>query len=133
MAMLRAARRILPPATQLAVQRATLERLPYKNESFDIVMAAHVIEHLADPALAMDEMVRVLKPDAPLLIVSTKRGCLGKLLQLKWRIHCWQEATLERLLRSRGIADIRFLPVAGPYWCRKLSLACIGRKRRETP
>lgn len=94
---------------------------------------AHVLEHLADPAPAIGEMVRVLKPDAPLLVVFTRTGWLSRCLQLRWRIHCWPEATIEELLRAHGVADACSLPLTGPYWCRKLSLACVGRKPRRSP
>ena len=37
-------------------------RLPFKDSSFDLVMAADVIEHLEDDSAALAEFVRVLKP-----------------------------------------------------------------------
>lgn len=36
-----------------------IQRLPYKNKSFDFVYSAHVIEHIENPELACEEMMRV--------------------------------------------------------------------------
>jgi SAM-dependent methyltransferase len=38
-------------------------RLPFDEESFDIVLSHHVIEHIPDQAVHLREMHRVLKPD----------------------------------------------------------------------
>ncbi|MGH9239441.1 MAG: class I SAM-dependent methyltransferase [Vicinamibacterales bacterium] len=41
---------------------ADAARLPFKDSSFDLVMAADVIEHLDDDCAALAEFVRILKP-----------------------------------------------------------------------
>jgi len=40
----------------------TGEALPYENESFDVVIADNVVEHLRDPVVVFSEVARVLKP-----------------------------------------------------------------------
>jgi len=37
-------------------------RLPFKNDSFDLILSQAVLEHVPDPQRAVDEMIRVLKP-----------------------------------------------------------------------
>lgn len=37
-------------------------KLPFENESFDVVHAHQVLQHLADPVAALREMLRVCKP-----------------------------------------------------------------------
>ncbi len=44
--------------------------LPFENESFEVVVASHVIEHLQNPDFALQQMYRVLKSGG-LLIVGT--------------------------------------------------------------
>ena len=51
-----------------------IRRLPFADESFDTVIFAHVLEHLADPVETLREMVRVLKPGAPLIGSVTRKG-----------------------------------------------------------
>lgn len=40
--------------------RADITNLPFDNESFDLVFASHVLEHVADDAAAIREVARVL-------------------------------------------------------------------------
>ena len=62
------ARRDLARAA-LAVGEAT--RLPYAAASFDVALAKHVLEHLADPAAALAELARVLRSPGGILIYGT--------------------------------------------------------------
>ncbi len=49
--------------------------LPFKNESVDIVLASHVIEHLRSPLLFLEETNRVLKPHGFLILaVPNEQG-----------------------------------------------------------
>ena len=45
-------------------------KLPYKDASFDLVLASHVIEHIPNPSQIVKEMGRVLQEDG-ILIVGT--------------------------------------------------------------
>lgn len=65
-------------------RRQDVRSLPYANNAFGMVMAAHTIEHLPQPRAGIREMVRVLQPGAPLLIVTTRPGFLGSLIDLQW-------------------------------------------------
>lgn len=44
--------------------------LTFKDESFDAIYAAHIIEHLKDPIYFLTECYRILKPTGLLLIVT---------------------------------------------------------------
>jgi demethylmenaquinone methyltransferase/2-methoxy-6-polyprenyl-1,4-benzoquinol methylase len=42
------------------------EQLPFPDESFDAVTFTYLLRYVADPAATLTELVRVLKPDAPM-------------------------------------------------------------------
>lgn len=51
-----------------------LEHLPYKNESFDLVYCAFVLEHLDNPERVIKEGIRVLRESGKFLIVAPNFG-----------------------------------------------------------
>lgn len=51
-----------------------LEKLPLKDESFDLVYSAFVLEHLDNPEKAITEAVRVLEKDGDLVLVAPNYG-----------------------------------------------------------
>jgi SAM-dependent methyltransferase len=46
-------------------------RLPFEDDSFDLVYANFVIEHLDSPATALREWRRVLRPDGDLILLTS--------------------------------------------------------------
>ncbi|QDO93738.1 methyltransferase domain-containing protein [Formosa sediminum] len=46
----------------LADVKADICNLPFKNNSFDVILCNHVLEHIPDDTKAMKELYRVLKP-----------------------------------------------------------------------
>lgn len=62
-----------PALAQLAaagglVQAAQINALPYPDNSFDLVCALDIVEHVEDDRGALDELCRVAKPGATLLL-----------------------------------------------------------------
>lgn len=55
--------------------------LPLKEHTFDLVMSAHMLEHLSNPMQGLQEMVRVVRLGAPLILAVTRPGLLGSLIQ----------------------------------------------------
>jgi 2-polyprenyl-3-methyl-5-hydroxy-6-metoxy-1,4-benzoquinol methylase len=47
---------------------ANLERLPFPDEAFDVVLCVQVIEHLVAPQLGVDQLARVLSPGGALVL-----------------------------------------------------------------
>jgi len=55
-----------PPGVEVLTSPA--ETLPFDTESFDLVISSNALDHMTDPAQALSEMRRVLRPDGRLVI-----------------------------------------------------------------
>lgn len=67
-AMVEEASRRLAGQANLEFVCASAERLPFADDTFDAIRADRVIIHVPDPAAALAEMVRVLKPGGRIVI-----------------------------------------------------------------
>ena len=80
---------ISPPATKVARQRANekkvkflpvvgdLERLPFKDSSFDICFCGWVLHHFPDTSASVAELSRVLKPGGKLALAEPNESNLA--------------------------------------------------------
>jgi|SRR3989304_8897977 len=59
---------------RISFLNANLEKLPLKDESFDLVYSAFVLEHLDQPERVINEAVRVLKKGGRMLLVAPNYG-----------------------------------------------------------
>lgn len=62
----------------LKVHHGDLASARFPDHSFDLIIASHIIEHLADPAAFMKEASRILKDDGRLLIKTPNSQALGR-------------------------------------------------------
>lgn len=53
-----------------------VEKLPYKDNSFDVITCSHSFHHYPNKEKAMTEMHRVLKPNGHLMIIDGSRDVL---------------------------------------------------------
>src|SRR6056297_108687 len=93
------------------LQQADVMSLPYEDQSFDVVMAAHVLEHLPDPQRALAEMVRVLKPGGMVFLCVTRPSLFGALVQLLWRTWAITEQQGIAWLNASQLVDVGYQPV----------------------
>ena len=61
----------------LCVECADLERANYLDNSFDVIMANHVLEHLDEPEAALKKMVRLLRSGGVLYIEVPNFNSVG--------------------------------------------------------
>jgi 2-polyprenyl-3-methyl-5-hydroxy-6-metoxy-1,4-benzoquinol methylase len=54
--------------------------IPFKNESFDVLFAGEIIEHLPDPVETLKEWRSMLKPDGLLIITTPNNQRLSNLI-----------------------------------------------------
>lgn len=107
-----------------------IRHLPFADESFDAVIFAHVLEHLTDPVSALCELLRVLKPGAPLIGSVTRKGLGQLLLSLRWHNRGYAAHQLDACLQAAGLQAVRSFDY-GTGWSRWMCIAAIGVKPRR--
>ena len=110
--MLQAARRRLRDVSTVEVRRGELEALPIADEELDAATLLLVLHHLPDPAAALSEAHRVLKPGGRLVIADMLPHDREEYRQQMG--HVWlgfSEEQTERLLSSAGFDRIRIIPL----------------------
>jgi ubiquinone/menaquinone biosynthesis C-methylase UbiE len=70
--------------------------LPFRDGSFDAVIASEIIEHVVDPAAFVGELFRVVKPGGTLIISTPYK----EVLRYTLCIHCNQNTPLNAHLHS---------------------------------
>lgn len=68
----RAQRRLSRSGIRTDLRKADICTLPYQNSEMDLVMGALVLDHIAEPVVALREMARVARPGATVLIIATR-------------------------------------------------------------
>ena len=68
--MVQSARKRLKGLQQVEVRRGDMEALPVDDAQLDVVITALVLHHVPEPARALDEMHRVLKPGGRVMLVD---------------------------------------------------------------
>jgi ubiquinone/menaquinone biosynthesis C-methylase UbiE len=98
-----------------AVRLADMYRLPLPDGGFDLVVMQMLLHHADDPAGALAEAARVLRPGGRLVVIDlaphANEDCLHRLA------HRWpgfSDAAMRRLLAEAGMAPAASVAVAGP-------------------
>lgn len=91
---------------------ADLTALPFPTGCFDACINVVTLEHVREPALALEEMQRTLKPGAPLLLIVPH----------EWEVHQaphdffrYTRHGLDHLLTKAGFASWEIEPVGGYF------------------
>lgn len=99
--------------------------LPYEDETFDVLTAWHVIEHVADVRQTLAEWRRVLKPEGLMVLETPDGACLKvKLRRAGYRrfwkaehVYTFDRGNLTPLVEAAG-----FEIMPPPFWGRLASL-----------
>jgi SAM-dependent methyltransferase len=110
----RVARARVPGRADGAVACASVTALPFPSSTFDVVLCNHVLEHLTEPARAVAEIVRVLRPSGMAIIGVPNEGSgLARLrnhvlqrsiLASTDHVNFFRERTLKSLLEGAGLS-----------------------------
>lgn len=123
------------------VSMSDITKLPFQDESFDVVICSEVLEHIPDHVQAVREIVRVLKPGKS-LVVSVPRYMPERICWALSSDYHHEEGGHIRIFRKkelRGLlenAGTRCIGIAwahslhSPYWWLK---CLVGHKNDESP
>lgn len=84
--------------------------LPFKDGSFDAIVAAEIIEHLHDPKAFADELMRVVRPGGVVIVSTPYREKLvyeicihcQQLTPHNAHLHSWTEESLTSLFQAHS-------------------------------
>ena len=112
--MLDAARRRVGERPNVDIRQGDLEALPLQAEELDCAMLSLVLHYSPDPAMALAEVARVVKPGGRLLVVDMLPHEREEYQQQMG--HVWlgfSEKQMSRFLTGAGFDDVRIrvLPV----------------------
>jgi SAM-dependent methyltransferase len=100
---------------EAAELEGSVESIPVADGSFDIVLCTQVLEHANDPAAAVRELRRVVKPGGRVLASTHGVQIYHPNPDDYWR---WTHSGLERLFRENGTwASLSVTPGAGTAAC----------------
>ncbi|MFK7802466.1 MAG: class I SAM-dependent methyltransferase [Anaerolineae bacterium] len=114
--------------SSMDLQQQDVQRLNLPDHQFDLVMGAHVLEHLDDIRPGLSEMARVAKPGATVLLVVTRRSLASAWLHLIWQIKMSNGQEVSDVFRQVGLEKVQLVRFQAPIWCNWMSIAIIGTK-----
>jgi ubiquinone/menaquinone biosynthesis C-methylase UbiE len=100
------------------LQHDVAEQFPFAADSFEVVWCSEVLEHLFDPAFALREMYRIMKPGGRLMVTVPYHGRFKNVLiaLFKWdehfvpsnpHIRFYTKQTLGRLAAQAGFSAVQ--------------------------
>ena len=118
----------------LDVRSLPLEENKFPSESFHVILASHLIEHLNNPRAFLCESCRILKQDGHIFITTPNiSGFQSRLFGGRWRsaifdhLYLFSIRTLKELLKQTGFAIMGVNTWGGlaagiaPLWIKKLA------------
>jgi ArsR family transcriptional regulator len=95
-------------AANIVWKRGEIERIPLPGASVDVALLSQALHHAADPARALAEAVRILRPGGHVLLLDLRphdQSWVKDRLGDHWL--GFSDAALESMMRRAGLRDIR--------------------------
>jgi len=94
---------------KLDVRNVPLEENNFSDNSFDVILASHLIEHLNEPKTFLEETYRILKENGSIFITTPDiSGFQSRLFGSRWRsaifdhLYLFSRRTLSKMLKTVG-------------------------------
>lgn len=105
---------------QVGFIRADAQRLPLRDNTVDAVVLIAVLQLVPDPAAALAEMARVLRPGGGLAVMVPTAGRTARFWRMLPNIgaHVFDDDEIGDILESNGFASVRVKNVGTFQWVR---------------
>lgn len=105
---------------QVGFLRADAQRLPLRDETADAVTSIAVLQLIPDPAAALAEMARVLRPGGRLAVMIPTAGRAARFWQMLPNIgaHVFGDDEIGDILEEHGFARVRTKDLGTIQWVR---------------
>lgn len=121
-------------AQGLSVRHGSLQEQKFRENSFDVIVMSHVIEHVPDPKALIAECSRILAPGGRLILVTPNiAGTMHREFGKNWlhldpprHLNLFTPASFRRLVAQAGFVDVDVktsVRDAGNLWLASTSLA----------
>lgn len=112
-AMLRAAKQQAKGKDNITLKRGDLTALPLDEASCDAALCVLVLTYLPDPAAALHELARILKPGGRAVVLDLLAHDREAFRRQMGQQHAgFEPVKLSAMLKSAGLTDIRCEPLA---------------------
>lgn len=89
--------------------KGDIEKLPFLNNSVDLIIAADVLEHIPNVRQALEEILRTLKPEGSLIISIPTENLIYKILRFFFRGTFKLSAHLHTRMYLRSLIDEKMI------------------------
>ncbi len=105
---------------QVGFLRADAQRLPLRDNTVDAVVSIAVLQLIPDPAAALAEMARVLRPGGRLAVMVPTAGRAARLWRMLPNVgaHAFGDDEIGDILEDNGFASVRVTNFGTFQWVR---------------
>jgi ubiquinone/menaquinone biosynthesis C-methylase UbiE len=114
---------------RLALVRADMRALPFGARRMDVVLCGLALDHVRDPSTVLEELARVARPGALVVVVTTRPFAPDFPIRLAFRYWRHPPAAVERAMTVVGLIDIRRHLLSG--LARPFGIAFTSRSKGE--
>lgn len=85
-------------------------RLPFEDNSQDVVISRHILEHCLDPIKTLKEWVRIIKPGGKLIVAVPDESVTNGIPLNPEHVHAYDKDSLRSIMELIGLKHIKSIP-----------------------